>query len=745
MLSGTTGLSDARGRDGLYSLHFGFVARGFASTAGRRWRVGEAERAARYIVREDGLEDGERGWWSNIAADRTELVAFFRALEAVERHDRKNANVYCSEIVALPTELTAAGRRQAVAQICAFFAARGLPHVAALHLPDEAGDQRNFHCHIIYSLRPAERHDAYDWSFGLAKANDINTPAGILARREHVVQDINAALHAAGIEKRYTALSNKARRMAVAQEKLGQKSVWVSRRIAAAEARAALLDKARSIASHVRSSLVDANSTLTHLWTEVGRIRTERDRHAVIGRDALTKAVDKAAQLESLRERAESILVRQRSVLAARLAATEATIQQYRVRLLTHTHARQAAIRRMGDLTIRIQRASRRIELRHNLETIEHRSTRCADRLNKGAILLRARLRNCLSEVRVAEPLSRKQAERSTAATVDALTRRRKLLIASTAQVLRHQDLLTKRKLMEDAQFDRDQRAVTLIQRHRIALVRTKAIADAVQGLGSLSDQIATSHSIVVKRLREIDVIIVDRGTALNDAIAAAKANGARLLTELSKGPQPEKTAADLETPASKTKTTSPIDDRPSTGRTAADAGSSKKADRHDVLRRMVRERKPPKNMPMFPPPPTERSAPDPELLRQRARDMDMLRAEVRRREKRIRAALRERTLRRLRRLDIEITRMPNGDYAVAANILTPDEIRVLMDPSFHTETQRFLGRIAVLQRRASTPPMPSTPAPSVARQTPAADEEYEQMLRQQQLLAGRLGKHGGK
>lgn len=62
MLRGTTGITDARGGDGLYSLHFGFVARGFASTTGRRWRAGEAERAARYIVREDGLEGGEFGW-----------------------------------------------------------------------------------------------------------------------------------------------------------------------------------------------------------------------------------------------------------------------------------------------------------------------------------------------------------------------------------------------------------------------------------------------------------------------------------------------------------------------------------------------------------------------------------------------------------------------------------------------------------------------------------------------------------
>ncbi|WIA57847.1 hypothetical protein N6H05_08655 [Sphingobium sp. WTD-1] len=75
LLAGVWGSTDARGPDRRYSFHFGFVARGFASTAGRRWRAGEAERAALYIVREDALEGGELGWWSTIAQDRNELAA----------------------------------------------------------------------------------------------------------------------------------------------------------------------------------------------------------------------------------------------------------------------------------------------------------------------------------------------------------------------------------------------------------------------------------------------------------------------------------------------------------------------------------------------------------------------------------------------------------------------------------------------------------------------------------------------
>ena len=262
MRVGTTGLTDARGPDGLYSVHFAFIARGFASTKGRRWRTGEAERAALYIVREEGLEGGEAGWWSSIAGDRNELAAFYRTSEAIERHDRSNANVYITEILALPHELSARQRRKAVRRICRFFDERGLPYTVALHLPDRAGDQRNFHVHIIYSLRPCKRHGAYDWSFGVGKEADINTPEGIRARRLAVVQAINTTLCAAAIAKRYTHLSNKARGMAAGQAKIGQEATWIARRLEALEKQAEQLQKLSAMVRSVRDVLSKIGLTL---------------------------------------------------------------------------------------------------------------------------------------------------------------------------------------------------------------------------------------------------------------------------------------------------------------------------------------------------------------------------------------------------------------------------------------------------------------------------------------------------
>ncbi|WP_156349250.1 MULTISPECIES: MobA/MobL family protein [unclassified Sphingomonas] len=243
----STGTPRARGQeraDGFRSIHFSLVARGFRSTAGRRWRAGEAGRAALYAVREDALEGGEVGWWSNIAADRAELLAFWRTVEAVERHDRANANVYVVEVIALDATLTEADRRAVVTDLCDDLERRGLAFVVGMHKPDSSGDQRNFHCHLMYSLRPAERHAPYDWSFAVSKVGDINTPAGIRARRSLAVDTMNWQLMLAGSDRRYTALSNKARGIVdTPQPKLGKRAVWVGRRLDAERARMNHLDQ----------------------------------------------------------------------------------------------------------------------------------------------------------------------------------------------------------------------------------------------------------------------------------------------------------------------------------------------------------------------------------------------------------------------------------------------------------------------------------------------------------------------
>lgn len=255
---GTTGMTPVDD-GGVRSVHFAFVARGFASKSGRCWRSGEGGRAALYVTRAEGLEGGEAGWWSNIADDRNELVAYDRVSEEIERHDRANANVYISEIIALDHTLTPRQRRRVVKRICRYFEKRGLGYVAALHMPDSAGDQRNFHCHILYSLRPVRKVAAYEWDFAVSKVADINTPAGIRDRRKAVVRALNATLAAAGSGRRYTHLSNRARGLPPPLNgKLGQAATWLQRRIRRDEDRLACMASMKSALERIKAGIITA-------------------------------------------------------------------------------------------------------------------------------------------------------------------------------------------------------------------------------------------------------------------------------------------------------------------------------------------------------------------------------------------------------------------------------------------------------------------------------------------------------
>ncbi|MEH3100600.1 MobA/MobL family protein [Sphingomonas adhaesiva] len=362
---------------GTRSVHFRFTARGFGSRTGRRWRSGEGERAAQYITREEALEGGEAGWWSTIAADRNELVAFHRASEALEKHDRANANVYVTEIVALPASLTARQRRRAVRRYCRYFDKRGLPYTVAMHKPDPQGDVRNYHVHIVYSLRPAQRLGPYDWNFAVSKVSDVNTPEGIAMRRKLVVDAINATLRASGSGQRFTHLSNHARGLGLPGPKIGQQQNWIARRLADAEdgyarlgrlkammdrlgegvrtisrahgaedvARSRLLDRKKAVQKGVREhdERVAFCRARLIIWLNDQRVR-ERMRRYV---DAVAKA--KAAVQVDLAAISDRITASRRSILDVDTHLRAGTIRRL-LDLRTHVVAGVAAITRIDRL-----------------------------------------------------------------------------------------------------------------------------------------------------------------------------------------------------------------------------------------------------------------------------------------------------------------------------------------------------------------------------------------------------------
>ena len=209
--------------DVVQSLYVQWKSRGLKSISGRAWRPGEAGRFARYIMREDALEGGEAGWMSNIGDDRTEVTAFWRALEQVERLNRENANVYLSIIIPLPHELTEGQRIGLAKDITRPLETRDIPFVAALHRPDPGGDDRNY-LHLQAANRYVRRQSAYDWDFSAATWSGLNTAAGMKLMRRHFVIQINEALARAGRKRRYTHLTRAERGEEPGQMKRGRGS-----------------------------------------------------------------------------------------------------------------------------------------------------------------------------------------------------------------------------------------------------------------------------------------------------------------------------------------------------------------------------------------------------------------------------------------------------------------------------------------------------------------------------------------
>lgn len=719
LLAGTVGAGDARGPDGLYSIHFAFRPRGFASISGRRWRAGEAERAARYVTREDGLEGGEHGWWSNMAADRTELVGFFRALEALEKHDRSNASVYISEIIALPAELTPRQRRKAVRRICRFFERRGLGYVVAVHLPDRAGDQRNFHCHFLYSLRPCERHRAYDWSFAVSKADDINTPAGIAARRRVIVRDINATLHAAGVDKRYTHLSNKARRIAASEPNIGQVGTWIERRLAAVEARQALLRKVRSFAPHMRVTLVEASAKLGELSAVCEHRRAEAGRRSELAGDAQARQLANVARLESARRHLRQRLMLQGSLTEAGRASATAIQAERASQVAGHlAAARQAIEQRGGTAATRVRRAERRAQLQEMLGVVRAASGRGSVRLPAMMATVGDRLRQIVNVIGAAESTGRKSLARVTARALALLAARRDTVaqcLAQTASRLMRAgqrahaiaSIDGKRRALAPTGIDRERRILTRLPAlGRIAVARTEAMRSAVDGAEQRLGQLEARRVRAQERLSQIQDTVASSATGLDAAVAATEEKGHQLIPGglgVTSVPATSSPEALIIPPA-------PV----------AVADSQSEDDVHERLRRLVRTRKPDETLELFPPPPVARSPTSPDAHLLAAERLEMLRAEVRRREKPVRDALRAGALERLSHLDIPVSANADGDYTIAKNILLDEEMRVVADPSLHEDTQAFLADVVRRQElllHASAKPAPTEGRPTVAIQ----------------------------
>lgn len=278
---------DERGR---VSLYFRIRYVGFKS---KTWRAGLPADHALYILREDALERiGDDAIdsmpISNMGTNAQEIAAGWRALEAVEEGYRANAIVQHRIIWNLPHDLTAVERRALVEEFCErTFGRLGLPWVAAIHTPDAKGDQRNYHAHVCFSLRPCERTGDHEWSIAQEKVNGLTDPDGLKLMRALAAAHMNRACRAAGRPERFTHQTYK------------ERGIDAQRQAHVGAAAMAAHERGEHVYAVTRNAVIAESNELA-----VEKVRVEREVQA---HGRLTSLLERRRHVAGLRAHAAAI------------------------------------------------------------------------------------------------------------------------------------------------------------------------------------------------------------------------------------------------------------------------------------------------------------------------------------------------------------------------------------------------------------------------------------------------------
>jgi hypothetical protein len=146
---------------------------------------------------------------SNLGCDIHEIVMGADLLELAQRESRKDAKINANIIVQLPHDVPPEVRFEIVQAIShELFGRHGLPYAAGLHTPDPNGDARNYHAHICAAWRPMERMSPYKWNISEDFRSDLDGDIYWRHARRQVADITTDILARAGVDRRFTHLSN---------------------------------------------------------------------------------------------------------------------------------------------------------------------------------------------------------------------------------------------------------------------------------------------------------------------------------------------------------------------------------------------------------------------------------------------------------------------------------------------------------------------------------------------------------
>lgn len=321
-----------------------------------------------YEVRDEAVvrdAAGEPIIISNMGDDWIEIGAAWQVME--DASVRKNAKIQIRAIAPFDADMRLEEMTHAVRHFCkTVLAPLGLPYSAVIHAPPEGGDERNFHPHISFSLRPMRRVAPYCWDVADEVRGELDGRDGVQMLRHLWAHAMSEAAEQARRNMSYTGLGYGARGLNLeAGEHLGEaKSAMATRgtTVLAAErnrirnarnaARLAIRDADHKIAALTRIRDAVVNQMEAERLPRASRRLTAAmpapDRSEILRPSIAVDAAPMRAAAPSAGTEARTIVPAKASTTAAaaplRLAATTiapsrlepaATIRSMEVRLIT--------------------------------------------------------------------------------------------------------------------------------------------------------------------------------------------------------------------------------------------------------------------------------------------------------------------------------------------------------------------------------------------------------------------------
>lgn len=154
------------------------------------------------------FESGALAFFSSVGLTVEEAAEAFDQLERVNRSAAGNAKVVHHMIIQSLHELPPEEQWAMLLRYCEqVFGSQDLAYSVCLHPPSEAGDQRNWHAHVVFSYRPMVRTDQAEWQIGRALRSDLDCPEQWTRMRFLLAEELNYTCEMHGVNKRYTHLS----------------------------------------------------------------------------------------------------------------------------------------------------------------------------------------------------------------------------------------------------------------------------------------------------------------------------------------------------------------------------------------------------------------------------------------------------------------------------------------------------------------------------------------------------------